>query len=88
MKQREVAFEVLMYKFIEFLIRLSLGLNSNVHRSAVSAPKSEDEHTLIDTAAIAVFVNCIKIRQVSHVLFKVPVLQYIHKLFSFWWLTF
>ena len=43
-KQREVVFEVRMYTFIEFSIRLSLGLNSYVHRSAVSAPKSEDEH--------------------------------------------
>ena len=45
-KQREVVFEVRMYTFIEFLIRLSLGLNSYVHRSAVSAPKSEDEHVM------------------------------------------
>ena len=44
-KQREVVFEVRMYTFIEFSIRLSLGLNSYVHRSAVSAPKSEDEHS-------------------------------------------
>ena len=43
-KQREEVFEVRMYTFIEFFIRLSLGLNSYVHRSAVSAPKSEDEH--------------------------------------------
>ena len=43
-KQREVVFEVQMYTFIEFPISLSLGLNSYVHRSAVSAPKSEDEH--------------------------------------------
>ena len=44
-KQREVVFEVRMYTFIEFSIRLSLGLNSYVHRSAVSAPKSKDEHS-------------------------------------------
>ena len=43
-KQREEVFEVRMYTFIEFFIRLSLGLNSYVHRSTVSAPKSEDEH--------------------------------------------
>ena len=46
-KQREVVFEVRMYTFIEFSIRLSLGLNSYVHRSAVSAPKSEDEHSYL-----------------------------------------
>ena len=44
-KQREVVFEVRMYTFIEFFIRLSLGLNSYVHRSTVSAPKSKDEHS-------------------------------------------
>ena len=46
-KQREVVFEVQMNTFIEFSIRLSFGLNSYVHRSAVSAPKREDEHQIL-----------------------------------------
>ena len=40
-KQREIVFDVGMYQFINVSIRLSLGLNSFVHRSAVSAPKAE-----------------------------------------------
>ena len=39
-----ISIQVFMYIFIEFFIRLSLGLNFHVHESAVSAPKRENEH--------------------------------------------